>query len=141
MSTLDKKSKRRVDWPAGIAALSLAFTGIFVGVAWAWSMDFENIVFSLFGFPISFSPIYPPVALFALGMVQVIFGQRGEWFWKPAVTGCVMSFLYIAIGVVIFLTKLPIWLLGMLLISLLTDPIISQMKKSKKTINSTGINK
>lgn len=50
--------------------------------------------------------------------------------------GFEMGLLYIALGIVIILTKAPLWFLGMLFITLLPVPIISLFKNTKKTIDS-----
>jgi hypothetical protein len=52
----------------------------------------------------------------------------GEWFAKPAVTGCTMGLLYIAVGIVLIVTSEPFWLWAMPLINLVTIPIISSLK-------------
>lgn len=134
---MDKKKQNprfRFNWPMGLAALSIAFTGGFVTVAWGLSLDVvESIKIVLFGiFPITFHPMFIPVLLFAWGGVTVADNNRnlspGEWFAKPAVTGCTMGLLYIAAGIVLIVTSEPLWLWVMPLINLVTVPSISLLK-------------
>jgi hypothetical protein len=134
---MDKKKqnpKFRFNWPIGLAAISTIFTGLFVTFAWILSLDVvENIKIVLFGIsPITFHPMWIPILLFTWGAVTVADNNRnlypGEWFAKPAVTGCTMGLLYIAAGIVLIVTSEPLWLWAMPLINLVTVPIISLLK-------------